>query len=193
MDDYPYGTIAVRTANPDLKWEVVTQANVGLDFALFNGSLTGTLDYFNKVTSDVILYATTPDPINPTEKYWTNFPDMEVKNKGYEVALDYRGEISDDFSYNLGGNVSFIDNEVEGSIYSVITSGAAQGSGQTGATINGYINGEAIGAFYMKDFIGIGDDGLNEFRDVVEDGVSLDNDPGSYPVAPCPTCCTPSI
>lgn len=182
LDDYPYGTIAVRTANPDLKWEVVTQANVGLDFALFNGSLTGTLDYFNKVTSDVILYATTPDPINPTEKYWTNFPDMEVKNKGYEVALDYRGEISDDFSYNLGGNVSFIDNEVEGSIYSVITSGAAQGSGQTGATINGYINGEAIGAFYMKDFIGIGDDGLNEFRDVVEDGVSLDNDrivPGS--------------
>ncbi|SHI44259.1 SusC/RagA family TonB-linked outer membrane protein [Pseudozobellia thermophila] len=182
LDDYPYGTIAVRTANPDLKWEVVTQANLGLDFALLNGSLTGTFDYFNKVTSDVILYATTPDPINPTEKYWTNFPDMKVKNKGYEVALDYRGNVSDDFTYNIGGNVSFIDNVVEGSIYSVITSGAAQGSGQTGATINGYINGEAIGAFYMKDFVGIGDDGLNQFRDVVEDGVSLDNDrivPGS--------------
>ncbi|MRI01248.1 SusC/RagA family TonB-linked outer membrane protein [Kriegella sp. EG-1] len=182
LDDYPYGTIAVRTANPDLKWEVVTQANIGLDFAFFNGSLTGTLDYFNKVTNDVILFATTPDPINPTEKYWTNFPDMEVKNNGYEVALDYRGNISEDFTYNLGGNVSFIDNVVEGSIYSVITSGAAQGAGQTGATINGYINNEPIGAFYMKDFIGIGEDGLNQFRDVVADGVSLDNDrivPGS--------------
>lgn len=182
LDDYPYGTIAVRTANPDLKWEVVTQTNIGLDFAFLNGSLTGTLDYFNKVTNDVILFATTPDPINPTEKYWTNFPDMEVKNKGYEVALDYRGNAGEDFTYNIGGNVSFIDNVVEGSIYSVITSGAAQGAGQTGATINGYINGEPIGAFYMKDFIGIGDDGLNQFRDVVEDGVSLDNDrlvPGS--------------
>ena len=134
------------------------------------------------MTNDVILFATTPDPINPTEKYWTNFPDMEVKNKGYEVALDYRGNAGEDFTYNIGGNVSFIDNVVEGSIYSVITSGAAQGAGQTGATINGYINGEPIGAFYMKDFIGIGDDGLNQFRDVVEDGVSLDNDrlvPGS--------------
>ncbi|MBM1105079.1 TonB-dependent receptor [Aurantibacter crassamenti] len=182
LDDYPYGTIAVRTANPDLKWEVVTQANIGLDFAFFNGSLTGTIDYFNKVTNDVILFATTPDPINPTEKYWTNFPDMKVKNNGYEVALDYRGNISEDFTYNLGGNVSFIDNVVEGSIYSVITSGAAQGAGQTGATINGYINNEPIGAFYMKDFIGIGEDGLNQFSDVVADGVSLDNDrivPGS--------------
>ncbi|WP_246245585.1 MULTISPECIES: SusC/RagA family TonB-linked outer membrane protein [Flavobacteriaceae] len=182
LDDYPYGTVAVRTANPDLKWEVVTQSNVGLDFGLFNGSLSGTLEYFNKVTSDVVLFATTPDPINPTEKYWTNFPDMEIKNKGVELTLDYNGQISDDFTFNVGGNFSKINNEVEGSIYSVITSGAAQGAGQTDATINGYINGEAIGAFYMKDFIGIGEDGLNEFRDVVEDGESLDNDrivPGS--------------
>ncbi|WP_209401381.1 TonB-dependent receptor [Pseudozobellia sp. WGM2] len=176
LDDYPYGTIAVRTANPDLKWEVVTQTNIGLDFGFLNGSLTGTLDYFNKVTNDVILFATTPDPVNPTEKYWTNFPDMKVINNGYEVALDYRGSAGEDFTYNIGGNVSFIDNEVEGSIYSVITSGAAQGSGQTDATINGYINGEPIGAFYMKDFIGIGADGRNQFRDLVEDGVSLDND-----------------
>ncbi|MDO1499502.1 hypothetical protein Q2T40_04765 [Winogradskyella maritima] len=49
--------------------------------------------------------------------------------------------------YNVGGNVSFIDNEVEGSIYSVITSGAAQGAGQSGATINGYINGEPMVLF----------------------------------------------
>ncbi|WP_149273465.1 SusC/RagA family TonB-linked outer membrane protein [Pareuzebyella sediminis] len=182
LDDYPYGTIAVRTSNPDLKWEVVSQTNIGLDFGFLGGSLTGTLDYFNKVTSDVILYATNPDPINPTEKYWTNFPNMKIKNVGYEIALDYRGYLNEDFTYNIGGNVSFIDNVVEESIYSVITSGAAQGSGQTGATINGYINNEPIGAFYMKDFIGIGDDGVNQFRDVVEDGVSLDNDrivPGS--------------
>lgn len=176
LDDYPYGTVAVRTANPDLKWEVVTQTNIGLDFGLFHGSLSGTLEYFNKVTSDVVLFATTPDPINPTEKYWTNFPDMEIKNKGFELSLNYNGRLSEDFSFDVGGNVSKINNEVEGSIYSVITSGAAQGSGQTGATINGYINGEAIGAFYMKDFIGIGDDGLNEFRDAVPDGESLDND-----------------
>ena len=182
LDDYPHGTVPVRTANPALKWEVMTQTNIGLDFGLFNGSLTGTLDYFNKVTGDVVLFATTPDPINPTPKYWTNLPVMEIKNKGLELALDYRGNLSEDFTFNVGGNISKIDNEVEGSIYSVITSGSASGAGQTGATINGYINGQAIGAFYIKDFIGIGDDGLNQFRDVVADGESLDNDrivPGS--------------
>ncbi|MDO1499503.1 TonB-dependent receptor [Winogradskyella maritima] len=65
---------------------------------MFRRKSVGTLDYFNKVTNDVILFATTPDPINPTEKYWTNFPDMKVKNKGYEVALDYRGNAGEDFT-----------------------------------------------------------------------------------------------
>jgi TonB-dependent starch-binding outer membrane protein SusC len=65
---------------------------------------------------------------------------------------------------------------VEDSPYSVLTTGAAQGSGQTGATINGYINNEAIGAFYMFRFDGIGEDGLNKFRDINNDGATLDND-----------------
>ena len=60
--------------------------------------------------------------------------------------------------------------------FQVLTSGAAQGAGQTGATINGYINGEPIGAFYMKIFEGIGTDGLNIFEDVVPDGQNLEND-----------------
>ena len=175
-ENYPYGTIAVRTANPDLKWEVVTQTNVGLDFGLLQGRLTGTLDYFNKVTSDVVLFAVKQDPIQPTEKFWTNIPDMEIKNSGFEITLDYNGSFSEDFTFNVGGNFSYTDNKVVDSPYSVITTGSASGAGQTGATINGYINDEPIGAFYIKDFIGIGEDGLNEFRDVVPDGESLDND-----------------
>lgn len=176
LDDYPFGTVPVRTAYPDLKWEVSTQTNIGLDFGLFNGSFTGTLDYFNKVASDVVLFSNRIDPIQPTEKVWTNIPDLEIKNSGVELTLDYRGNFSEDFTYNVGGNISFTDNKVANSQFEVITTGAAQGAGQTGATINGYINDEPIGTFYMKEFIGIGDDGLNQFTDVVPDGQSLDND-----------------
>ena len=176
LDDYPYGTVPVRTAYPDLRWEVTTQANVGLDFGMFGNRITGTLDYFSKVATDVVLFANRVDPIQPTEKIWTNIDDLEIQNNGIELALDYRGNFSPDFTYNIGGNISYTDNKVVNSPFAVITTGAAQGAGQTGATINGYINNEPIGAFYMKDFIGIGDDGLNQFRDVVADGASLDND-----------------
>lgn len=175
-DGYPFGTVPVRTANPDLQWEVATQTDIGLDFGLWNNQLTGTLDYFNKTTSKVVLESNRIDPIQPTEKIWTNIPGLEIKNSGIEISLDYNTQIGQDFSLNVGGNISFIDNEVVNSPFQILTTGAAQGAGQTGATINGYINGEPIGSFYMKEFIGIGADGLNQFRDVNGDGESLDND-----------------
>lgn len=176
LADYPFGTVPVRTAFPTLQWEVTTQTNVGIDFGMFQNKLSGTLDYFNKVTSDVVNFSNRTDPIQPTEKIWTNLQDLEIINTGIEIALDYRGSFTEDFTYNIGGNFTYTDNRVENSQFAVITTGAAQGAGQTGATINGYINDEPIGAFFMKEFLGIGDDGRNLFTDVVPDGESLDND-----------------
>ncbi len=176
LDDYPYGIIYSRLANPDIQWEVSSQTDIGLDFTLFDFRLSGTLDYFNKVSENILLEVVHADPIQPTSTYWTNIPDMEIKNTGIELSMNYKSNPSKDFTWNVGGNMSFIQNKVENSPYSVLTSGAAQGSGQTGATINGYINGEPIGAFYMKEFLGIGEDGLNQFEDVVADGQNLEND-----------------
>lgn len=176
IDDYPFGTVPVRTPNPNLQWEVSTQVNVGLDFAAFDSKLSGTIDYFNKVATDVVLFATSIDPIQPTASNWTNIPDMEIQNSGIEIALNYNGSMGNDITYDIGGNVSSIDNKVANSPFQILTTGAATGAGQTGATINGYMNGEPIGTFYMKEFIGIGSDGLSQYRDVVADGESLDND-----------------
>lgn len=176
LDDYPFGTVAVRTDNPDLQWEVATQTTVGLDFGLLNNRLTGSLDYFNKVTSNIVLFAFKIDPIQPTPKFWTNIEGMEIQNNGIEFALDYSSDITKVFSYNIGGNIAYTDNKVVNSPYSILTTGAAQGGGQTGATINGNLNGEPAGTFYMKEFIGINAEGFNQFTDVVADGESLDND-----------------
>jgi iron complex outermembrane receptor protein len=176
IDDYPFGTVPVRTPNPNLQWEVSTQVNVGLDFAAFDSKLSGTIDYFNKVATDVVLFATSIDPIQPTASNWTNIPDMEIQNSGIEIALNYNGSMGNDITYDIGGNVSSINNKVANSPFQILTTGAATGAGQTGATINGYMNGEPIGTFYMKEFIGIGSDGLSQYRDVVVDGESLDND-----------------
>ncbi|WP_035916770.1 SusC/RagA family TonB-linked outer membrane protein [Flavimarina sp. Hel_I_48] len=176
IDGYPYGIVFTRLANPDLQWEVSTQVDLGIDFTLLDYRLSGTLDYFNKKSSNILLEVVPADPVEPTSTYWNNIPDMEIVNQGLELALDYKSDTNRDFSYTIGGNITYIQNKVQKSPYAVLTTGEAQGAGQTGATINGYINDEAIGSFYMFQFDGIGADGLNSFRDVNGDGAILDDD-----------------
>lgn len=176
LGGYPYGSIYTRLANPNIQWEVSTQTNIGLDFSLFNNRLSGTVDYFNKVSENILLEVAPVDPIQPTSKYWTNIPNMQIKNNGIEIALDYSSDKSKDFSYSIGGNISFTNNKVENSPYKILTTGGAQGGGQSGATINGVLNGQPIGSFYMLDFVGIGSDGLNQFADTNKDGKILDDD-----------------
>ncbi|WP_116126369.1 SusC/RagA family TonB-linked outer membrane protein [Lewinella sp. IMCC34183] len=176
LSEYPYGTIYTRLANPDIQWEVSTQTNVGLDFALFNYRLTGNLDAFNKVSENILLEVAPVDPIQPTDRYWTNIPNMEIRNTGVELALNYRSNESRDFIYGIGGNVSYTTNKVTDSPYSILTTGSVIGAGQTGATVNGVLNGEPIGTFFLQDFLGIGEDGLNLFADRNGDGEILDND-----------------
>ncbi|PZR20652.1 MAG: SusC/RagA family TonB-linked outer membrane protein [Flavobacterium psychrophilum] len=174
--NYPVGVILVRTANPDLQWEVTTQTNIGLDFGFFQNRLTGSVDYFKKETKDILLEINPTDPITPTEKLWKNIPDMTIENTGLELALDYNGNFTKDFSFNVGGNITLIDNVVKKSPFKVLTSGEAQGPGTTNATINGYINNEPIGTFYVLDFQGINENGTNIFRDANNDGQITDDD-----------------
>jgi len=176
ISGYPFGVTFTRVANPNLQWEVSTQTDIGIDFALLDYRLTGTLDYFSKRSSELILNVPTPDPVSVLPNVWTNINDMVIQNNGVELALNYNGNSQRNFSYSIGGNVTYINNKVKDSPFAVLTTGAASGSGQTGATINGYINNEAIGAFYMLEFDGIGADGLNRFKDTNADGAVLDND-----------------
>ena len=173
---YPAGTTFSRLANPDIQWEVSDQTNVGLDFDLFRGALSGTVDWFNKVSNNILLEVIPADPVQPAGTFWTNVEDMEITNSGLEFSLNYAKSLSNGIQYSIGGNASFIDNEVSNSPYTVIPSGNASGSGLTSATINGYLNNEPIGTFYLKEFIGIDDKGLSKFRDVDGDGIISDKD-----------------
>ncbi|WP_205161200.1 MULTISPECIES: SusC/RagA family TonB-linked outer membrane protein [Arenibacter] len=173
---YPVGSEYTRFANPDIQWEVSTQSNVGVDFGLFDGSLTGTVDYFHKVSDNILLEVVPVDPIVPAPTYWTNVPDMTITNKGLEVALDYSKRNPDGLSYGFGGNATFIDNLVEESPFTIVTTGSASGQGLTDATINGFVSGEAIGAFYMQTFTGIDADGLSQFADNDGDGEITEKD-----------------
>jgi len=116
------------------------------------------------------------DPVQPAGTFWTNVKDMTITNSGLEVELDYRSSIRSGLKYGFGGNVAFLNNVVEKSPYSVIQSGSASGSGLTSATINGYINNQPIGTFFLKEWTGLDANGLSTFRDVDGDGIISDKD-----------------
>lgn len=173
---FPAGTTFTRLANPDIQWEVSTQVDLGLDFALFKGALSGSIDYFNKVSNNILLEVIPADPVQPAASIWTNVEDMTITNKGLEVDMSYRYRTASGFKFELGGNITFIDNIVENSPYTVIPSGSASGSGLTSATINGYVNGQPIGTFFLREFTGFDDKGLSTYRDTDGDGVVSDKD-----------------
>jgi TonB-linked SusC/RagA family outer membrane protein len=173
---FPSGISYARLANPDIQWEVSNQTDIGLDFGLFEGALTGTIDYFHKVSDNILLEVIPADPVQPASSFWTNVKDMTITNDGLEFELNYRLRTDNGFRFDLGGNLTLINNKVENSPYSVIPSGSASGSGLTSATINGYVNGEPIGTFFLKEFIGFDENGLSKFRDTNGDGLVADND-----------------
>jgi TonB-dependent starch-binding outer membrane protein SusC len=172
---YPAGNVYARLANPFLQWESSVQTNVGLDFGLFNGALSGSVDRFYKTTNNILLEVPPTDPVQPQGTLWANIEDMRILNNGWEVDAEYRHNAGG-ITYSIGGNLTLIKNNVENSPYSIITSGAASGSGLTSATINGYINGQPIGSYLLREYIGLDNNGVSIYNDVDKDGSISDKD-----------------
>jgi iron complex outermembrane receptor protein len=101
---------------------------------------------------------------------------MEIINQGVELEIDYK-RTAKNFSYNVGGNIAYIKNKVENSPYTVISTGLAAGAGLTASPLNGYVNGEPIGTFYLNQWIGIGSNGQSIYFDKDKNGSTYtDND-----------------
>ncbi|MBL0738596.1 TonB-dependent receptor [Flavobacterium sp. GN10] len=166
------GVSVNRTPNPDLKWEVVTQYNVGLDFNLWNDKLYGTLDYFNKTTTDAILNVPS-QALSPTTTIWTNI-DGKIINKGIEFMLGSKIVDTKNFSWNIDMNGATLNNKIEDLPVSEILTGTISGPGQSGVNANIYKSGYAAGSFYLLEHIGFDANGGNIFKDQNGDGV-IDN------------------
>ncbi len=163
------GISVSRTPNPDLKWEVVTQYNVGLDFSLWNDKFFGSLDYFNKTTTDAILNIPSP-VLSPTNTVWVNI-DGEIVNKGFEFMLGSKIIDTEEFSWTVDVNGATLKNVVEDLPVSEILSGTISGPGQSGVLANIYKSGYAAGSFYLLEHDGFNENGADVYKDKNGDGV----------------------
>ncbi|MBE4950619.1 SusC/RagA family TonB-linked outer membrane protein [Chryseobacterium culicis] len=168
------GVVINRTPNPDLKWEVVEQTNIGADFSLWRNKLYGSLEYYNKVTKDPILNIPS-QPLSPTSTVWKNV-DAEIVNKGFEFSLGSEIIKTENFTWNFDVNGATVNNVVKNLPVSAIYSGEVSGPGLSGVTANIYKNGYEAGSFYMLNYLGVDANGKYIYEDVNGDGRIDQND-----------------
>lgn len=91
------------------KWETNQQWDAGIDFAFWNGKLSGTIDYFHRSTLDAILYVNAPAQVGNRYSLARNVGN--ILNTGVEVSLNHENKVGA-VHYNIGANVSFLHNEL---------------------------------------------------------------------------------
>ena len=138
------GSSVGQLGNNDLKWETVVQANIGIDFSLFNSRLRGAVDFYDKTTED--LFISTPIAASINSPFTTiNANAGELSNKGYEVELQYtaiRAKEEGDLKLNLRGVLGY--NKIE------ITD-----LGETGDVPFGNRVGGVLGEIYAAPYVGV--------------------------------------
>ncbi|WP_255501781.1 TonB-dependent receptor [Olivibacter sp. SDN3] len=105
----PSGYRRNSLGNPDLRWETTTQTNIGLDFAFLDNRLSGSFDWFNKKTTDMLFEPPYIAALGEGGYRWVNAADMT--NKGWEFLLTW-GDTKNDFSYTITTNLSAFKNQI---------------------------------------------------------------------------------
>nr|WP_321357154.1 TonB-dependent receptor [uncultured Draconibacterium sp.] len=170
------GTVPARIANPDLKWETTAQTNIGIDYGFIKGRITGSIDYFVKKTSDMLLNLPLPQSSGFSSVYRNT---GSMKNSGFEFMINSRNVVKNNFTWNTTFNLSTLKNEVTdlGSL-DLINTGNVQAVGntaiiKTGIPINSYYGYKITGIFQEGDDFSVQPDaqpGYPKFEDYNNDG-----------------------
>ena len=151
-------------ANPDLKWEQTAQLDLGLNFGFFDQRLFGSIDYYRKKTSDLLLQIAVPSP-SPISTQLANVGSVE--NKGFEFELNAKIVKKLDFSWDANINLSANRNKIL-SLANDKWQGkdmlAAPAGGLSGTYSQLITPGEPLGTFYGPVFTGIVD-GVEQFEE----------------------------
>jgi len=157
----PPGLNNVAFANPGLKWEQTAQFNVGLDFSFIEGKLSGTVDYYNKNTTDLLIQVNSAQPA-PQPFQWQNLP-ANVINKGLEFTLNYTAIDKESSGLKFNFNMSFNDNTVK-NFDGVVDTGGINGQGLSGAFAQRIQSGQPLYAYFLRDWTGYDANGNNTYN-----------------------------
>ncbi|SHM77340.1 SusC/RagA family TonB-linked outer membrane protein [Mucilaginibacter sp. OK098] len=144
-----------QNPNPNLKWETTATLNAGVDFSLLGGRLSGSVDVYNKKTTDMIYSIPVSTVTNLVGNLTANVGSMS--NKGVEISLNGTPVKGTDFTWDSYGNISFNKNRITslGNNISQIFAGDPEGPGQSGIKVSIIKAGYPLGEFYTLKYIGM--------------------------------------
>jgi iron complex outermembrane receptor protein len=154
--------------NPNLKWEKTAMFNTGIDFSLLKGRITGSVEYYDKKTTDLIWYY----PVSTTQ-YFVGLYTANVgsiSNKGVELTLEATPVKSGSFQWVSSLNLSHNNNRLvslSDNVFKLdsIFEASPGGQGQTGSTVQILKSGYPVGQFFTFKYGGKNFEGLSQFYD----------------------------
>lgn len=142
--NYVNGYTINTSPNPDLTWEKTTGINVGIDFALFNNRLSGTIEYYDTKTDDILLSKSLPRS-NGTNSILTNVGETASHGMEFTISsINIKNKKESGFTWRTDLNTFYNREKIV-----ALQSGLQQDIG------NGWFVGQPITVIYDVKKIGI--------------------------------------
>ena len=106
---YP-GSFVPYAVDPDLTWETTKEFGGGIEFRMLKQRLVGTLEFYRKLTDNVILPVKLPTVLSPGDVYLNA---GTVENKGIEATFSWNDKLGDEFNYRAGVNFAVNSNAIK--------------------------------------------------------------------------------
>ncbi|ANW96383.1 hypothetical protein AXE80_08875 [Wenyingzhuangia fucanilytica] len=167
---------ATQLPNKDLTWETTAQFDAGLDYSLFDNRITGSFEYYRKISEDILFANNRIPSQSGFSTYTQNYGSLETN--GFEMSVNAHAISTVDFTWTIGANLSTGKTKVRDMAADYVLSGWDPGyiSGGT----QRLIIGEEIGSFY-----GYKQSGIAQFEDFVEfQGLTKEQQITKYNAAP---------
>ncbi len=141
------GTLAYK-GNPDITWEKSNSFNTGFDFSFWKGKLSGTVEYYNRQTSDMIFNIPVAESLG-----FSSMPMNigSMRNNGFEIDLNYQAFNTKEITWDIFANITFQANKILKLAPELID--------ETGywknSTYQWYKEGESMYQLYLPEYAGV--------------------------------------
>ena len=179
------GSITPQIKDLNIKWETTNETDLGFEYAILKGKLTGEFDVYDKRVDNALIYVQVPGTFGSQANPNSNITAGDVltnaasiDNKGIEFSARWHDKINEDLSYFVGGNVSYNQNKVLS-----LNGGIPFFDGN----INGYFTTETkagypIGSFFMRQVVGVFQSysDINNYKDANGNVLQPGAQPGDF-------------
>lgn len=154
--DGKISTIFSTKGNPEITWETNTNFNTGFEFSLLDNRISGGIEYYNRMTTDMLF----PTPVAPSQGYSSLYKNVGDMNN-YGVEGDFHFVLLDkkNIQWDFNLNASYLKNTVVSLADNVKDSEAydADGNVHEGYTYGEFFvaEGSSMYTWYIRDFAGV--------------------------------------